>query len=279
MSDDLLPDALAEALGHVVAEVQRDFEKAEAVRAAEARAFFAELKSQVADFFAAQERRVTERLASLRDGVDGKDGEPGLPGADGKAGVDGKKGETGPQGEQGPTGPQGKDGQPGPQGEKGDQGLQGVPGPEGPIGPQGAPGIDGKDGAAGLDGRGISDAIIDSEGRIVLTFTDGETKTLGRVVGKDGTPGRDGRDGAPGGPPGPAGPAGPAGKDGTSIVDAGVWTQSREYGLGDFVSFAGSGWISQVDDNVEKPGTGKAWRLAVKKGRDGKDAKADRIEE
>ena len=54
--------------------------------------------------------------------------------------------------------------------------------------------------------------------------------------------------------------------------DAGVWTEALVYRAGEGVSFGGSFWISQTDSNTSKPGTGKHWRLAVKKGRDGKDA-------
>lgn len=199
-----------------------------------------------------------------RDGIDGKDG---LPGKDGARGDPGEPGRDGLDGKDGIDGRDGKDGTPGPRGEKGDPGESGK---------DGAPGLDGKDGKDGLNGKdgvGITDAIVNSEGVLVLTFTDGETKSVGRVVGKDGAPGRDGRDGAPGGPPGPPGPEGPAGKDGTSIFDAGVWTQSADYSRGAGVTYGGSFWLSQEDGNKEKPGTGRAWRLAVKKGRDGKDVK------
>lgn len=36
------------------------------------------------------------------------------------------------------------------------------------------------------DERGIADALIDREGHLVLSMTDGTTKNLGRVVGRDG---------------------------------------------------------------------------------------------
>lgn len=38
---------------------------------------------------------------------------------------------------------------------------------------------------AGADGVGLADALIDREGRLVITTTAGETKALGVVVGKD----------------------------------------------------------------------------------------------
>src|SRR5690606_21509906 len=48
--------------------------------------------------------------------------------------------------------------------------------------------------AAGKDGAGIADLLIDRDGNLVATFTDGRMKSLGVVVGKDGAPGRDGAD-------------------------------------------------------------------------------------
>lgn len=54
-----------------------------------------------------------------------------------------------------------------------------------------------------------------------------------------------------------------------TILDRGVWEQ-RAYEKGDAVSYGGSLWIAQ-QDTEDAPGTSKAWRLAVKRGRDGKD--------
>lgn len=88
-------------------------------------------------------------------------------------------------------------------------------------------GARGEKGDIGADGRGIADAVIDNAGNLVLTFTDGATKSLGRVVGRDGAPGEkgaDGRDGAPGekgadGAPGEKGARGEGVRD--AIIDAG----------------------------------------------------------
>ena len=54
-----------------------------------------------------------------------------------------------------------------------------------------------------------------------------------------------------------------------TILDRGVWEQ-RAYEKGDAVSYGGSLWIAQ-QNTEDAPGTSKAWRLAVKRGRDGKD--------
>jgi hypothetical protein len=66
-------------------------------------------------------------------------------------------------------------------------------------GEQGLPGNDGRPGADGADGAGIADLLIDRDHCLIATFTDGRTKNLGVVVGRDGErgePGSDGRDGA-----------------------------------------------------------------------------------
>lgn len=55
-----------------------------------------------------------------------------------------------------------------------------------------------------------------------------------------------------------------------TVIDQGVWTD-KEYEKGDAVSYGGSLWIAQEDQPEGAPGASKAWRLAVKKGRDGRD--------
>lgn len=86
-----------------------------------------------------------ERLATIKDGVDGIAGEQGIQGA------------QGPQGELGPQGPQGIPGR---------DGLPGVPGQTGEKG------IDGKHGKDGVDGLPF-DALeqeYDERGRMYLVF-------------------------------------------------------------------------------------------------------------
>lgn len=145
-----------------------------------------------------------------------------------------------------------------------------------------------QDGQPGKDGVGVAGAVIDRDGSLVVTLSNGETKQLGRVVGKDGDTGAPGRDGLslkdfevelmP---------------DGRTILmkfdDGGPISYAREIGVammiyrgvyregvyqkGDTVTFGGSLWHSNKDDNTEKPDTGSgAWTLAAKRGRDGKDA-------
>ena len=56
------------------------------------------------------------------------------------------------------------------------------------------------------------------------------------------------------------------------IVDRGVYAGDKTYRSGDAVSYGGSLWIAQNDAPQGKPGAPVSdWRLAVKKGRDGRD--------
>ncbi|WP_295808909.1 hypothetical protein [uncultured Nitratireductor sp.] len=223
-------------------------------------------------------------------GDKGDKGDPGANGADGERGPQGEPGEKGERGEKGepgdrgPEGPPGKDGAPGVVGEKGDKGDPGDPGPAGD------PGKDGANGKDGADGVGLAGAVIDRSGNLVLALTDGTTRELGLVVGRDGQkgdPGQDGKDGADG-----------LGFDDLEVVhdgkrtftfrfakgekvtefpftlpvvlDCGVFKSGETYAAGDGVTWGGSFWIAQKD-TTDKPGEGDGWRLAVKKGRDGKD--------
>jgi len=52
-----------------------------------------------------------------------------------------------------------------------------------------------------------------------------------------------------------------------------VWKEG-EFQKGDVVTWGGSAWHSQVDNNKDKPGTSAAWKMMVKEGRPGKDAEA-----
>ena len=56
-------------------------------------------------------------------------------------------------------------------------------------GEKGDTGLSGKDGSNGVDGKngvGISNANINAEGELILTYTNGASINLGRVVGEDG---------------------------------------------------------------------------------------------
>lgn len=80
----------------------------------------------------------------------------------------------------------------GKQGEKGEQGIQGIQGEKGQNGKDGTNGvngIDGIDGTNGIDGKdgiGITNAEINNSGELILTYSDGTSANLGKVVGADG---------------------------------------------------------------------------------------------
>lgn len=190
----------------------------------------------------------------------------------------------------GPPGPAGRDGVDGKDGAPGRDGVDGRDGKDGERGLDGAKGLDGKDGRDGVDGKdgiGVSDAVIDREGALVLTLANGQTKTLGVVVGQKGEPGKDGQDGRDG--------FGfddfTAEYDGERtitltfqrgelvktfpfelpiVIDRGVYVAGKTYQPGEGVTWGGSFWIAQKQTSA-KPGDGSGgWRLAVKKGSDGK---------
>lgn len=157
---------------------------------------------------------VWNNLIALSD-LKGEKGDKGDPGEAGAPGQDGKDGITprlkigednlwyvsydGGQtwvslgvkatGEKGDTGEAGQQGEKGDKGDKGDPGEDGTPGQDGKDGTNGASGADGKNGKAGKDGVGIAKAEINANGELVLTYTDGTTANLGKVVGADGKDG------------------------------------------------------------------------------------------
>ena len=59
------------------------------------------------------------------------------------------------------------------------------------------------------------------------------------------------------------------------VLDAGVWREGTAYVAGDGVTMGGSFFIAQADTSA-KPGKSDEWRLAVKRGSDGRDARTER---
>jgi hypothetical protein len=68
--------------------------------------------------------------------------------------------------------------------------IKAIPAPK--DGKDGLNGKDGERGEKGSDGLGLAGAMIDRDGALQITLTNGEVKSLGVVVGKDGTSGKDG---------------------------------------------------------------------------------------
>jgi hypothetical protein len=218
-----------------------------------------------------------------RDGLSGKDGAPGRDGIDGKSvtvdevapliASEVQKAFSGF-----PVPKDGRDGQDGKSFTLEDAAplIEQITQKAGSLIPapkDGRDGIDGKDGLAGergekgADGRDGKDA--DPVEIVKLLVPEVEKRFIENPVfkGPKGDPGRDGRDGAPGGPPGPQGEKGEPGK---SIIYRGVYEAGMSAKDGEAVTFGGSLWIANQDTS-EKPGESPAWRLAVKRGRDGKD--------
>lgn len=238
---------------------------------------------------------VTRDLGSFK-GEKGDTGERGPAGPEGPAGIPGERGEMG---EQGPAGPQGDKGDPG---EKGERGEPGPTGPQGDAGPQGEKGIPGNsvEVEAAQDGRTVE-----------LAFKVGDEKTIFELELPEGPVGEKGETGAPGeqgpeGIPGAPGERGERGMDGLGFedmdeyfdedgrtlvhrysrddevkefrhkfgvpLDTGVYRDGMQCDRGDIKSCGGSLWIAQRD-TADRPGTSDAWRMVIKRPRDGKPGK------
>lgn len=69
---------------------------------------------------------------------------------------------------------------------------------QGADGSDGKDGLDGKDGTNGTNGVGIAKTEISASGELLITYTNGITVNLGKVVGEDGRDGIDGTNGTDG---------------------------------------------------------------------------------
>jgi hypothetical protein len=194
--------------------------------------------------------------------------EKGDTGPQGHAGPQGESGPPGPQGKPGPEGPPGPAGSPGEAGEPGPQGLpglagecgqRGADGECGPPGAQGQPGDKGEKGEPGRDGRDAADLAllrsyiveqVATEIADVFAKASFASPDFGRTLNATfGGTQHEIKTGLP--------------------LDAGVWTE-RAYATGDTVSHGGSMFIAQINTTA-KPGKSDDWRLAVKRGADGRD--------
>jgi collagen type III alpha len=180
------------------------------------------------------------------DGAPGLDGRDGAPGPAGPEGKQGAAGERGPAGEQGPAGMDGlngkdgapgRDGKPGDRGHPGDRGEKGLDGKDGRDGQAGVPGRDGK------DGLGFEDLRVEHDGARGFTFKLVRGERVKEFEFKVPV-----------------------------VIDQGVWRDGGEYETGDGVTWRGSYWIAQKGTTAKPDDANSDWRLAVKKGRDGKDA-------
>lgn len=76
-------------------------------------------------------------------------------------------------------------------GAKGEQGEQGIQGVQGEKGQNGKDGTNGTNGIDGKDGIGITNSEINNSGELILTYSNGTSANLGKVVGADGKDGAD----------------------------------------------------------------------------------------
>ena len=163
------------------------------------------------------------------------------------------------------------------------------PGRDGKDGSDGKDGRDGKDGEKGEDGVGLAGALIDRDGSLVVTLTNGEVKSLGSVVGKDGANGADGADGRDGFSLEHF--SAERDEDGTITMKfadqhvsktyqftipvvqyRGYWREGRKCAEGHAITHNGSLWIAKRDTCAEPSAKASDdWYLAVLKGRDGRD--------
>lgn len=101
--------------------------------------------------------------------------------------------------------------------------------------------VDGKDGAPGADGLGFDDLSVayDGERTVTLRFARGDlVREYPLTI--------------------------------PAVLDRGVYREGQAYVPGDGVTWAGSYWIAQRATEA-KPDAGDDWRLAVRRGRDGKN--------
>lgn len=79
-----------------------------------------------------------------------------------------------------------------------DVNVSNVSNSKGKDGTDGKNGTNGKNGANGKDGRSITLASVNSEGQLVITYSDGSSVNLDELVGINGIDGKDGTDGKDG---------------------------------------------------------------------------------
>lgn len=205
-------------------------------------------------------RALDERLGPLNlelarlDAVLAVPPAPPLEGPPGPPGPQGLPGEIGPPG---PTGPPGTPGEPGPPGPPGPQGAPGVVGVPGEIGPPGLIGLPGEAGPVGEPGPAGPPGLLPSA--LSLAY-DGERGLTLEWRGDDGVLVAASRVTLP------------------VPLYRGVYVAGKTYDVGDNVTCNGCVWIAQQVTTARPGGAGstsRAWVLAVKAGRDGRDAGRD----
>lgn len=244
-----------------------------------------------------------KKLNDIPSGPPGERGERGQPGIEGSKGEKGDEGGIGPPGLKGDRGEKGERGEPGPGGERGEKGLDGASVTVDQVMPDLRAELQRaiaaipppKDGAPGKDGVSVTvnDLIPMLDAAITKAVLDIERRGMDIIQRcleriekpKDGNNGKDGADGL--------------GFDDAVVeydgersfavvisrgdkrkefpfkipvlIERGVYKDGTAYERGDGVTAGGNYWIA-LKDTTLRPGDNNAdWRLAVRKGRDGKD--------
>lgn len=159
-------------------------------------------------------------------------------------------------------------------------------GTDGAPGKDGAPGERGEAGEKGADGIGSAGAMIDRDGCLILTMTNGVAHKLGNVVGKDGEKGKDGQDLSDISldfdghrtitVKAKSGEIAKAYKLGIPL-DAGYYREGMSCEKGDIVTREGNAWLALRDTKAKPCHENKEdWRLFARRGRDGLDGKNGR---
>ena len=262
-----LPEALRDALGAVIANERREWRRERELIQAQAALEIAELKSRVVDLEARLDRKLDDRLATVKDG---RDGEPGA------AGPSGERGEVGPPGHPGPVGPMGERGEPGMDGIPGERGLDGKDGSEGQQGPQGERGETGQQGERGLPGQDGSSGERGERGEtgppgklpIVREWARGVWYE-GQVVTRGGSSFQALRDTAEEPPHDDWATIAKAksGQDGRGFAVRGTWEPATQYKTLDVVARNGGSFVALKDNPGECPGPD--WQLFAGPGKRG----------
>lgn len=164
-----------------------------------------------------------------------------------------------------------------------------VVGVNGERGPEGMAGPPGERGEKGADGLGLAGAMIDRDGALLVTLTNGEVKSLGKVVGKDGSDGKDGlsledfqleylpesheinvKAVCNGRTKELRYPAG-------GIRPAGYWRENTKAVPGEAWVNGGSLWICMKATQAQPATNSDAWIIAARAGRDGERGAAGKL--
>lgn len=156
----------------------------------------------------------------------------------GKDGTPGEKGERGEPGEKGEAGERGEQGLQGPQGERGEKGEKGE---RGDAGPRGEVGEKGERGDRGFGLESFDVKALEDGRSIELCFDGGDIRHTYELQFP-------------------------------IAIWRGVFREGATYQFGDMVTWGGSVWHADKETGAKPDSPDSGWRLAVKKGRDGKDA-------